>query len=733
MSEQLPEAKPFRLEFSNRVIEHLGIKLYQNKPTNVVAEFLSNSWDADATSVQIELKAHGVGETPSIVITDNGRGMTRAELTDEFLVIGRNRRTSPTEKTPGGRLPMGRKGIGKLAGFGIARTIDIVASPNSTVRKGDSASPQLFYWLRFSLQALVDQSNASLAVAYEPEVVADGISLADFEALVNKDAHVAAYTHFLANAQHGAGGVCVYLSNTTLKKAINIESLLQSLGRRFTIAMLRPDFVVSVNDTTITPEKALPPLHNFGFGDWNTPLVERLMIGGIERELRYWIKFVNLQGSDWSIENAGVGIYAHGKIAQDRPFFFGIRGKEILSRYIYGVVEADWLDELPSDVVSTDRRSIDWDTTETSRFHEWGASKISYWLEEFRKWRAQQPKTEIIQRIRKVSPTSTLTGTEEEALAELLNEVLPSLANDEEAKDRTTKSFKEAWTHAPTRLLTKGLWEKVFSSINSDSNVFAELVESLRKSMVPEAMGLAVTMAQRVAAITVMRKMIEADKTETHLQRLIETFPWLLGPQWERLTANQEIKTLVTTKHKPDEAAGEWSMSDTKLKLKPDFVFLSDGGAEKEFIVFELKGPEAGKTLQPVEYEQLGEYLKIIRAVYVDKSITVKGVLVGHDKGGFEMNDRRITVKTWSEVLLEARNLHVSYLQALLLASDPGATDVRLKQISDFGGKETMELLSRLAPVGNFPNIITESLNFLSGKSETSIENPELPSPPLGV
>ena len=125
MSNQQTGSKPFRLEFSNRVIEHLGIKLYQNKPTNVVAEFLSNSWDADATSVQIELKAHGAGETPSIVITDNGRGMTRAELTDEFLVIGRNRRTSPTEKTPGGRLPMGRKGIGKFAGLMAAAVMTL--------------------------------------------------------------------------------------------------------------------------------------------------------------------------------------------------------------------------------------------------------------------------------------------------------------------------------------------------------------------------------------------------------------------------------------------------------------------------------------------------------------------------------------------------------------------------------------------------------------------------------
>lgn len=35
------KVKPFKLEFSNRVIEHLGIKLYQNKPTNVVAEYAS--------------------------------------------------------------------------------------------------------------------------------------------------------------------------------------------------------------------------------------------------------------------------------------------------------------------------------------------------------------------------------------------------------------------------------------------------------------------------------------------------------------------------------------------------------------------------------------------------------------------------------------------------------------------------------------------------------------------
>lgn len=721
------KVKPFKLEFSNRVIEHLGIKLYQNKPTNVVAEFLSNCWDADATAVHIDLTAHGDDGRPTIVITDDGRGMTRDELTDEFLVIGRNRRTSPTEQTPGGRLPMGRKGIGKLAGFGIAGTVDVVSTPNYMLRKDDPKPEQRFYWLRFSLKELIAKSGSALAGSYEPEVIADGVDEAAFKQLLSKSGHEAAYKHFIENVEARKGGVCVFLRNTTLKKAMNVETLLQSMGRRFTVSMLRPDFVVNINDKIITPDQALPPLHDFGFGDWNKPIEETLSINGVERLIKYWIKFVSLQGSDWSIENAGIGVYAHGKIAQDRPFFFDVKGKEILSRYLYGVIEADWLDELPNDVVSTDRRSIDWDTDDTIAFQQWGNSRISHWLEEFRKWRGQQPKKEIITRIRAVSPKSTLTGAEEEALAELLSEVLPNLANDEEAKDRATKSFTEAWTHAPTRLLTKSLWEKVFSSLDSDSAVFAALVESLRKSMVPEAMGLAVTMAQRIAAITVMRRMIEQDKTETHLQRLIETFPWLLGPRWERLTANESIKTLVMQKHKPDEGLGEWSIAGDKIKLKPDFVFLSDPGGQEELIVFELKGPEAGKTLQPVEYGQLGEYLKIIRAVYTSKNITVKGLLVGHDKGGFEEHDTRITVMTWSEVLAEARNLHVEYLRALLLASDPTATDARLRQIADFGGKETMELLARLAPVGDFPNVITDMLNLLGGPTATQ---PSVAPPP---
>jgi Histidine kinase-, DNA gyrase B-, and HSP90-like ATPase len=696
----------FRLDFSNRVIEHLGIKLYQNKPTNVIAEFLSNCWDADASKVSINLKASDGDTTPEIIVCDNGRGMTREELINEFLIIGRNRRGSPLDKTPGMRMPMGRKGIGKLAGFGIAHTVDIVSIPNHKLRNEDG-TPKV-YWLRFHLAKMLEKSNFVGPTGYEPEVLADGQNVSDWKIECAKVGLDNLYADLIAQAEAGEGGVCIHLHDTTLKKAINSDALLRSLGARFTVTLLRADFVVKVNGKGVNPNDAFPSFQDFAIGTFQEPISEKIKAGGIERDVKYWARFVSLSDADWPLENAGVGVYAHGKIAQDRPFFFNVRGKEIFGRYLYAVIEADWLDELEADVVSTDRRSVNWDTDETADFHLWGATKVNEWVEAFKKWRKEQPKQDIVNRVRKISGPTTLSGVEENALADLLSELLPSFGNDEEAKDKATQTMKSAWVHEPTRQLTKRLWKQVFSEGDMESAVFSDLVDKLRDSLIPEAMSLAVTMAQRIAAITAMRKMIESEKTETHLQRLVEKFPWLLGPEWEKLTANQAIRTLVRDKHKPNRPAGEWALGETDGGLRPDFVFLSDLGEQEQIIVFELKGPEAGKTLQISEYHQLRQYLDIIEGAY--PHLTVEGRLIGHDIGGFRESDNRIKVGRWSEILGKARLMHASYLGALLSASEAGATDERIKQIADFGGKETMELLDKLHEMSNLPSVVLDAI-----------------------
>ena len=52
--------------------------------------------------------------------------MTFAECQDLYLNVGRNRRVDEeTDQSPKGRPVLGRKGIGKFAGFGIAGVLEI--------------------------------------------------------------------------------------------------------------------------------------------------------------------------------------------------------------------------------------------------------------------------------------------------------------------------------------------------------------------------------------------------------------------------------------------------------------------------------------------------------------------------------------------------------------------------------------------------------------------------------
>ena len=118
----MSEQRPFKMTISLDVLHHLGIGLYSNIPA-VLSELVANAWDADATHVDIILD-HA---TQSIEIRDDGHGMSLDDINDKFLTVGYQRRKAHAE-TPDGRAVMGRKGIGKLAAFSIADTVEVHTS-----------------------------------------------------------------------------------------------------------------------------------------------------------------------------------------------------------------------------------------------------------------------------------------------------------------------------------------------------------------------------------------------------------------------------------------------------------------------------------------------------------------------------------------------------------------------------------------------------------------------------
>lgn len=126
-------SEEFTLNYHAATIQHLGIGLYKQLP-QAIAELISNSWDADSHNVKILINYR----EKIITVSDDGNGMSAQELNENFLTIARNRRLTDkindekneTGLSKNGRKVTGKKGLGKLALFGIANTIIIDSIQN---------------------------------------------------------------------------------------------------------------------------------------------------------------------------------------------------------------------------------------------------------------------------------------------------------------------------------------------------------------------------------------------------------------------------------------------------------------------------------------------------------------------------------------------------------------------------------------------------------------------------
>lgn len=108
----MEKSYPFRARA--HLLKLLGDELIGNDRL-AVFELVKNSYDADATEVTVTLDL--LSSVPSIIVADNGAGMTGEIIEKSWLEIGTDfkrgdkRATSPKF----GRLPLGEKGVGRLA------------------------------------------------------------------------------------------------------------------------------------------------------------------------------------------------------------------------------------------------------------------------------------------------------------------------------------------------------------------------------------------------------------------------------------------------------------------------------------------------------------------------------------------------------------------------------------------------------------------------------------------
>src|SRR5262249_11730691 len=100
----------------------------KNARERLKAKYELEKTEADDPSKIEPLETRVLADTHQIVIEDRGHGMTRDDVNVKFLWAGRRRRRVEPEtkgRSPKGRPIMGRKGLGKLAGFGVAKIVEV--------------------------------------------------------------------------------------------------------------------------------------------------------------------------------------------------------------------------------------------------------------------------------------------------------------------------------------------------------------------------------------------------------------------------------------------------------------------------------------------------------------------------------------------------------------------------------------------------------------------------------
>lgn len=320
------ESKKLKMSFDLHTIEHLGVKMYSVLP-NAIAELIANAYDAEAKVVNIVLKEKEIEKSISVI--DDGVGMTFEDINNNFLRIGKNRRIEDMGMSPNRlRKVTGRKGLGKLAFFGIGDTINITTKKDGKCVK---------FTLKWN-----DLIN-SVTPEYEP--------------------------HFdISDCIAEETGTTIELSDLKRKSAFDMEGLAISLSKLFNFfddtfkvyisyngdQKIQIDNKLKYNNIDSQIEWKFPENRDISNDYLNNKQVSGLIMA-TEKPLKPGLR--------------GITLFAHGRLV-NAPEFFGVGESSHAYSYLTGWLNVDFIDELKEDVVSTDRQSLNWDLPITAKLRE---------------------------------------------------------------------------------------------------------------------------------------------------------------------------------------------------------------------------------------------------------------------------------------------------------------------------------------------------------------------------
>ena len=686
------------MTISRLTVDKLGVKLY-DRVSAVMAELVANSYDADATEVTIEAPmgiylATTKGDAGyKIVVTDNGVGMEPDVVNPFYLKVGGERRKDPNRGNVSakyGRHVMGRKGVGKLAPFGICDTIEVITAGGTPVDgTGPDGKPangfRAAHFIMKRSDIICDHDED-----YKPEV-------GDLDQRVLP--------------RHGT---TLILKDFIRRMVPEMKTFSRQLSQRFGVSAA--DWSVKLVDT----QKAVgTPSHEGIVGAFEIDTMPNTKVtftgNGSEAtnasEMSNWqavgpdgsalpgfaAGFVHSDGRFYPITGwvayakesyrdelmAGVRIYCRGKIAAQTPLFnlrSGFTGEYQVRSYLVGELEVDWLDE-GEDLIQTDRRDILWSDDLGQKLEAWGQSVVKLLGTLSREPLKKQATADflkagnVVERIQQQFPGDEWKPIRDTTLriAKMMGERLKQgEIEDQEHIDALVQLSLMLGPHVT-------LDDTLREAAEKGEGAVGVLASILRTARVAELSSYGMIADKRVQVIEkIMNLKDDPTKLEQALQDSIEEAPWLINPQWSPITSNQSLSTLKSEfeKYFKKETGIEIQLDNFDAKGKrPDFVLSSqDYGLQ----IIEIK--RGGHSIKNDEWDRIQiyidtmdkflklpgheEFLAIFKRFFVTLVCDEIG-LTGAQRKAFDAfrTDRVVEHITWTNFLRRTQHMHTDFLE----------------------------------------------------------------------
>ena len=635
----LTSSRPLTMKYAGEVVKHLGLQMYAG-PVPAIAELISNAWDANAEKVKINIKfGEKISSSSVIEVYDDGHGMDWEDCDSKYMIIGRNARKEDGNYTKGKfkRKRMAHKGLGKLAGFGIAKTVEIITVKNKK---------RTNFVMDYSIIEKLEHGK-------------------DYQITPKED-------NILTDADDGT---TVILRDLKIKNSIPEDAFMRSMARRFSV--LSDKFQVMINDKILKkdegPFQIRFPNNRMKFdkekiihkkGEFQIPGAGTVV---------FWIGFTEKPIHD--AESQGIAVLSRGKLVQE-PWSFGITGGTYGQhgiQYMTGEVEADFLDE-EIDFVTSGRNSVMWSMHIPSLLQEWGKAKVIAVLS---KWADERGKIKI-KNIQRATPYMERIQRFPKRQRKELTAVVTKMASIETIEDDRLIDLVRSLINAYENKELTHMIDEV-SALSPDAQ--AKLFDILQEFKILESVSLAQIVKSHIKIIEKFEEMIDAGVSEKpDMQNYLRDYPWLIDPTYMSLFHEKRLETILK----------EQFHKKTKRKDKNKRIdFFCIGELGRAFVI-EVKRPKdkIGRT----EIQQLTNYVDFLRRENdkisdLESKKTFFGYLIGSNysddaQGEIERVQRDgIFTKTWDTLLDTARKSHQEYFKAI--RKNIPVDDPRLENFDD--------------------------------------------------